>query len=108
VTAPQHPDCMCDGNDVRLLGYHGTACPRYAAEAPGTPHYFESLKRDAVAGKLFQGGTIAWLVQRIESLEAELAGTRLQVEARDQSIKELLSSLSLAEQRLPGISGGQP
>lgn len=69
---PQHPDCTCHANFVRLMGYHGKVCPRYAAEAPGTPHYYESLKRDAAAGKLFQGPTIAWLVQRIEELEAEL------------------------------------
>jgi hypothetical protein len=38
---------------------------------PGTPEYYESLVADAVAGKLFQGATIAWLVQHIKKLEAE-------------------------------------
>lgn len=70
---PQHPDCTCNAHFVRLMGYHGTICPRYAVEAPGTPHYYASLKADARAGKLFQGGTIAWLVHRIEQLEAALA-----------------------------------
>jgi hypothetical protein len=58
------------------MGYHGTVCPRFEAEAPGTPHYFASLKRDAVGGKLFQGGTIAWLVQHIEQQASELAALR--------------------------------
>jgi hypothetical protein len=37
----------------------------------GSPEYYESLIADAVAGKLFQGATIVWLVQRIKQFQAE-------------------------------------
>lgn len=91
-----HSDCTCATAFVRLMGHHGTACPRYAVEAPGTPYYYESLKRDAVAGKLFQGATIAWLVQRIEHLDAALDAAQAQLDRAQLLLVKSRDCLDLA------------